>query len=242
MVLKNIKGSVLVEFALVVPILILIVFGMHDIANYVLTLKNVEKIAQNCVALPQKLQTLSERNVDVKTNKNDVAKKFFSNLLEASKMIFYMNNPNLTKQNLPTIVLCWSLVECSTSKNGIMVNIPWRMFIRLGEKSVNYGKITFDVDDYKIQKPVYGNTPPLKFKNYIPVLGTTKDYKLVYKVPEQSGKILVLEVFDDRIMDNGAFLSNFIPKSWLTVHKIAYSIDGTANLPSNIDSDTDSAW
>jgi len=239
MVLKNIKGSVLVEFALVVPILIVLILGVHDIANYVVAAKNAEKIAKTGVVLPSRLQALSEVNVDVKTNEEDAEKKLFQNLMEASKMLFYTSKPDLSETNLPSIVLCWSLVECTKNKNGTSITIPWRVFIRLENNSISLGKISFRKDDYEIQTRVSGNNPPLKFKDYTPLLGTTNDYKLAYKIPEREGKMLVLEVFDNKLMRGGAFLSGFVPKSWFNVHKIAYNVVSGVDLPSTINPNID---
>ena len=106
MILKNQKGSVLVEFAIVLPILIVLIYAVQDLATYVSYSKEIEKITKNTVNLPTKLKQIydAENPTNLSNYDHIDAKNMLLAIINASKLIFYTYSNDITKNNFPGTV------------------------------------------------------------------------------------------------------------------------------------------
>lgn len=240
MILKNQKGSVLVEFAIVLPILIALIYAVQDLVTYVSYSKEIEKITSNTVNLPTKLKQIydAENPTNLSNYDNINAKSMLLAIVNASKLIFYTYSNDITKNNFPKLVLCWTLVESSKGSNNYRITIPWRVFIKLTSDSIVDNKILFRAKHIDIEKNLTYNKTSEKFESYNSSVDVYEIEKLRYKIPEGEGYLLILDVFDYDIQNKKLYFSNLYPDDLLKFHKTAYKFvqmfQATKSISENI--------
>lgn len=224
MILKNQKGSVLVEFAIVLPILMVLIYAVQDLATYVSYSKKIEKITKNTVNLPTKLKQIydAENPTNLSNYDHIDAKNMLLAIINASKLIFYTYSNDITKNNFPKLVLCWTLVESYKEGNNYRITIPWRVFIKLTSDAIVTNKILFRAEHIDVEKNLTYNKTSEKFENYNSSVDFYKLEKLRYKIPEGEGYLLVLDVFDYNIQNKKLCFSNLYPDDFFKFHKTAY--------------------
>ena len=224
MILKNHKGSVLVEFALVFPIRIVLIYAVQDFSNYISYSKSIEKIAKNTVNLPVKLKQIydTENPTDLKNYDSINCKNMLLALINASKLIFYTYSRDMTQQNFPKLVLCWTLIKSSKVQDSYNIKICWRVFLKLTKDAIENNKIQFHTENIDVEKNLTYQNTPNNFKDYNSLINFSEMYKLQYKIPTREGYLLVLEIFDNDLQNKQLYFANFYPDFFFKFHKIAY--------------------
>jgi len=224
MILKNQKGSVLVEFAIVLPILIVLIYAVQDLATYATCSKKIEKIAKNTVNLPSQLKQIydSEEPTDIDKYEDVDATNMLLAIINASKMIYYTYSSDITKYNFPKIVLCWTLVKSTKVESNYKFTVPWRVFIKLTKDAIRDNQIHLRDDNIEIAKNLTYDSSSYKFDGYDPAIDFSDMDPLRYKIPGNEGYLLVLDVFDYDSKNKKLYFSSLYPESFFKFHKTAY--------------------